>query len=144
MVNGLVYDFESIKVLLPTGLVLLVEDANYNDKKDDEVITGVNSIPAGIGQGEYSGECELKIGRIEYDKLNLFAGASGGFYNMPPIPVIVSYGHLGQIPTIDSMLVHFTERDLSGSKGDKPILVTLKGPLTAPLISNGIPAYVPL
>ena len=144
MVNGMVYDFESIKVMLPTGLIVLAENVNYSDKKDDEVVTGVNSLPVGIGQGEYTGECELEIGRIEYDKVNVFSAASGGFYNMPPIPVIVSYGHLGQIPTMDSMMVHFTERDLSGSKGDKSINVTIKGPLTAPLISNGVPAYVPL
>jgi hypothetical protein len=125
-------------------MVLLLESISYKDKKDDEVITGVNSLPVGIGQGEYSGECELELGRIEYDKLNVFSAASGGFYNMPPIPVIASYGHLGQVPVTDSMSVHFTERELGGSKGDKSLNVTIKGALTAPLLSDGVPAYVPM
>jgi hypothetical protein len=71
------------------------------------------------------------------------ASSSGGFYNMPPVPIIVSYGHLGQPPVTDTLMVHFTERNLGGSKGDKNLKVPLKGPLTAPLLTNGRPAYVP-
>ncbi|MDR2807759.1 MAG: hypothetical protein LBB43_01995 [Spirochaetaceae bacterium] len=70
MINGLVYDYESIKLQLPTGLVVLAESVSYNDKKDDEVVQGVSNLPAGLGRGAYSGECELEIGRSEYEKLN--------------------------------------------------------------------------
>ena len=143
MINGTVYDFESVKVLLPTGLTLTTEKISYKDKKDDEIITGSNGLPLGIGRGDYSGECELELSRFEYDLLDKFAATSGGFYNMPPIPIIVSYGHVGQVPTTDTLMVHFIERDLSGSKGDKNLKVPLKGPLTAPLLTNGIPAYTP-
>lgn len=143
MINGLAYDFESIKVLLPTGAIIMLENISYKDKKDDEVITGTNNLPVGIGRGEYSGECELEMGRTDYDLLNIFAASCGGFYNMPPIPVVASYGNAGQVPVTDTMLVHFTERDLGGSKGDKSLNVKLKGPLTAPLLSNGVPAFVP-
>ncbi len=143
MINGMVYDFESIKVLLPTGAVVMLESISYKDKKDDEVITGVNNIPIGIGRGEYSGECELEISRAEYEKLDAFAASSGGFYNMPPIPIVVSYGHAAQIPITDTLQVHFTEREFSASKGDKNLNIPLKGVLTAPIISNGRPAYTP-
>ena len=40
MINGLVYDFESIKVMLPTGMVVMLESISYKDKKEDEVING--------------------------------------------------------------------------------------------------------
>jgi len=143
MINGTVYDFESIKCLLPTGMVLMLESISYKDKKDDEVITGVNNIPIGIGRGEYSGECELEISRAEYEKLDMFASASGGFYNMPPIPVVVSYGHALQVPITDTLMVHFTERDFSASKGDKNLNIPLKGKLTAPIVCNGRPSYTP-
>ena len=62
MVNGNVYDFESLKLQLPTGKVIILESVNWNDKKDDEVITGVNGLPVGIGRGEWSGECEIEFG----------------------------------------------------------------------------------
>ena len=143
MINGVVYDFESIKLTLPTGLSLTFEKISYKDKKDDEVITGANGIPIGIGRGEYSGECEVELGRMEYNALEVYAMMNGGFYNMPPIPIIVAYGHLGQPIVTDKLLVHFTERDFSASKGDKNLKIPLKGALCAPLMTNGTPAYVP-
>jgi hypothetical protein len=143
MINGLVYDFESIKLMLPTGLTLGCESIDYGDEKSDEVISGSNSMPLGIGRGEYKGTCKLELQRLEYDKLNFFSAASGGFYNMPPIPVIASYGNMGQPPVTDAMLVHFTKRNFKGSKGDTNLVVSIEGALTAPMNSDGIPSYVP-
>ncbi len=143
MINGLTYDFESIKLMLPTGLTLGCENIDYGDEKGDEVINGSHNLPLGIGRGEYKGTCKLELQRFEYDKLNILAAASGGFYNMPPIPVIAIYGNSGQIPVNDSMLVHFTKRNFKGAKGDTNLLVSIEGALTAPLVSDGVPASVP-
>ena len=136
MVNGLIYDFESIKLMLPTGLTLGCESV-------DEVICGTNNVPLGVGRGEWKGTCKLELQRFEYDKLNVFSAASGGFYNMPPIPVVASYGNLGQPPVTDTLLVHFTKRDFKGSKGDTSLNVTIEGPQTMPMNSDGITAFVP-
>ncbi|MDR3019891.1 MAG: hypothetical protein LBU66_03190 [Treponema sp.] len=144
MINGIIYDFESIKLILPSGLSLTFEKISYKDKKDDEVITGANSLPIGIGRGEYSGDCEVELGRAEYEMLNDYSAAHGGFYNMPPVPIIVNYGHFGQPTIIDNLQVKFNERDFSSGKGDKNLKVPLKGTLTMPLISNGVPAYIPV
>jgi hypothetical protein len=143
MINGLVYDYESIKVLMPTGMIVLLESISYKDKKDDEVITGVSNIPAGIGRGEYSGDCEIEMGRIEYDKINLASAAAGGFYNVPFLEIVVSYGWTGQPIITDVLQVHFTERDFSGKKGDKNLNIKIKGALVAPMVSNGVSAYLP-
>jgi hypothetical protein len=62
---------------------------------------------------------------------------------MPPIPVIASYGNSGQPPVTDAMRVHFTKRDFKGSKGDTNLVVSLEGSITAPIVSDGVPAYVP-
>jgi len=143
MINGVIYDFESIKPYLPTGMILTCEKISYKDKKDDEVITGSNSVPIGIGRGEYTGDVELELGRDEYDKLDEYASSYGGIYNMPPIPIVVSYGHAGQRPVTDKIETHFTERDMGGGKGDKNLKVTLKGAFTKVLETNGRPAYTP-
>ena len=143
MVNGLIYDFESIKLMLPTGLILSCESVEYSDEKNDEVICGTNNLPLGVGRGEWKGTCKLELQRFEYDKLNVFSAASGGFYNMPPIPVVASYGNLGQPPVTDTLLVHFTKRDFKGSKGDTSLNVTIEGPQTMPMNSDGITAFVP-
>lgn len=143
MVNGLIYDFESIKLMLPTGLILGCESVEYSDEKNDEVICGTNNVPLGVGRGEWKGTCKLELQRFEYDKLNVFSAASGGFYNMPPIPVVASYGNLGQPPVTDTLLVHFTKRDFKGSKGNTSLNVTIEGPQTMPMNSDGITAFVP-
>lgn len=143
MINGLVYDFESIKVLVPTGMFVMLESITYKDKKDDEVITGVSNIPVGLGRGEYSGDCEIEIGRLEYEQLNLASLASGGFYNVPFVEIVVSYGWTGQPIITDVLSVHFTERDFSGKKGDKNLNVKIKGAMVLPLVNNGVPAYLP-
>ena len=143
MVNGLIYDFESIKLMLPTGLTLGCESVEYSDEKNDEVICGTNNLPLGVGRGKWKGTCKLELQRFEYDKLNVFSAASGGFYNMPPIPVVASYGNLGQPPVTDTLLVHFTKRDFKGSKGDTSLNVTIEGPQTMPMNSDGITAFVP-
>ena len=143
MVNGLIYDFESIKLMLPTGLILGCESVEYSDEKNDEVICGTNNLPLGVGRGEWKGTCKLELQRFEYDKLNVFSAASGGFYNMPPIPVVARYGNLGQPPVTDTLLVHFTKRDFKGSKGDTSLNVTIEGPQTMPMNSDGITAFVP-
>jgi hypothetical protein len=144
MINGMVYDFESIKCELPSGLSIMSEKISYGDKKDDEVVYSSNNLPVGIGRGAYSGDCEIEFGRIEYDAFNQFTADSGGFYNAPPVPIIVSYGQDGQEPVVDTLMVHFTERKFDGSKGDTNLTVSIKGALTAPLISNGVPAYTPM
>ncbi len=143
MINGLVYDFESIKLMLPTGLILGCESIEYGDEKADEVITGTNGLPLGIGRGEWKGNCKIELQRFEYDKLNLFSAGFGGFYNMPPIPVVASYGNAGQVPVTDTLLVHFTKRDFKGSKGDTSLNVSIEGPQAMPMNSDGITAFVP-
>jgi hypothetical protein len=143
MVNGKTYDFESLKIQLPTGLILGCESVEYGDEKGDEVITGMDNQPVGIGRGEWKGTCKLELQRFEYNKLNSYAKDSGGFYNMPPIAVIASYGNDGESPVTDSLMVHFTKRDYKGSKGDTNLVVTIEGAQTKQMNSDGVTAFVP-
>lgn len=145
MINGLVYDFESIKLMLPTGIVVMLESLSYKDKKDDEVINGVMNIPVGLGRGEYSGECELGFSRFEYEKMNSASLSAGGFYNIPFVSIVANYGWLGQPPLTDVLMVHFTELDFSWKKEDTSLNVKIKGALVVvgALVSNGFPAYTP-
>ena len=134
MISGLICGFESIKLMLPTGLTPGAESAEYGGEKSGEVIPGTNNLTLGIGRGEYKGTCRLELQRFEYDKLNLFSAASGGFCNIPPVPVIVSCGNVGQPPAAGSLPVHFTKRGFKGAKGGASLNVPIEGALTAPIV----------
>jgi hypothetical protein len=143
MINGKHYSFESIKIALPTGFVMMAESIKYSDKKSAKVLTGMGGIPTGYGQGAYEGDCELETEREDY-LLLLGVASAVGFYNLPPLVITVVYADSGNVPSTDILEVKFDEREFSGKKGDETLMVTIKGKLTKPLLTNGAPAYIPL
>lgn len=140
-INGQVYEFGSIQVLLPTGVVMVCQSITYKDKISGEVITDGRGLPIGYSHGEYSGDCDLEVSRNEYEKINKYAATAGGFYNTGPMSVTVTLAGLQKISQVDAFTVKWTERELGGKKGDKEINVPLKGMITSPIVSNGVPAF---
>jgi hypothetical protein len=142
VINGKHYDFESIKIALPSGMFSMAESIKYSDKKEAKVHTGIGGVQTGYGLGAYEGDCEIETEREDYDAI-LGAASAVGFYNLPPLVVSVTYADSGNLPTTDVLEVKFDEREFAGKKGDQSLLVTIKGKLTKPLITNGSPAYIP-
>ena len=143
MINGKHYDFESIKIALPTGMLMMAESVKYSDKKGVKVLTGMGGRPTGYGMGGYEGDCEIETEREDY-LTALGAAQAVGFYNLPPLVVTVAYADAGNVLSVDTMEVKFDERSFSGKKGDETLMVTIKGKLTKPLLQNGAPAYIPV
>jgi hypothetical protein len=122
----------------------MLKSIKYSDKKKAKVHVGVGGIPTGFSRGKWEGSCEIELEREEYKVLNLFAAGSGGFYNMGPLVVTVTYGNLGETPAADVLNVVFDERDFSGKDGDEELTVSLKGQQVTPAIIDAVPAYIPL
>ena len=141
-VNGERYAYVHIKVTFPFGLATLLESIEYDDEDGGEVVTDMRGMPAGYIPGEYSGSCKTEMAFSEARQFEEFADASGGFYNMNPTPVTVTYGNPGSgQPLITEMLeVKWTKRTKGNSKGDKLLKRSFEGSLTKPIISNGKPA----
>ncbi len=143
MINGKIYDFESIKVALPSGFLTMFSSIKYDDKKEAKVHVGVGGVITGYSSGAYEGNCEAEMEREEYDRA-FGASSKSGFYNMKPLTVTVSYGDEGNATVTDILEVKFDERSFEGKEGDEKLNVTVKGKLTKPIITNGSPAYVPV
>ena len=141
-VNGQRYAFVNIKVAFPFGLVLLLESIEYNDEDSGEVVTDMRGLPAGYIPGEYSGTCKAELSFSEAQRFEDFAKSSGGFYNMPPTPVTVTYGDQasGQPLVKEVLEVKWNKRTKGNSKGDKLIKRSFEGLLTKPIETNGMPA----
>ena len=141
---GETYDYQSIKIVTPFGNLLDTKSISYGDSRDDDITTGNNGYPNGVGRGEYSGTCTLEMARHDYNRLANYAAGFGGFYNLPPVDIVVTYAKFGREPSIDKLQVHFHERDgLGGSKGDTKLTVTVNGKFTKAMITADVDAFTP-
>jgi len=143
-INGKRYAFVHIKVTFPFGLAILLESIEYDDEDGGEVVTDMRGMPAGYVPGEYSGTCKTEMAFSEAQRFEKAAASSGGFYNMQPTPVAVSYGDpsSGQALIEEALEVKWTKRSKPNSKGDKMIKRSFEGVLTKPITTNGVPALV--
>ncbi len=143
MINGVNYDYESIKVQLPSGKTILPDNISYNDSKDDKVIHNKQGIPIGVGRGKYSGGGSLELGYYDYTALKtaMISSAGGGFYNTHAVPITIAYADPDEpIHTVE-LTVKFNKRDFA--KPEEMATVKLDFELVAPIIEDGVSAYVP-
>lgn len=141
MINGAVYDFESVKVALPSGLTATVKDINYSAKKDIDVVTDSKGMPRGYVRKKFEGDFSMTMSLAEYEKFAA-SQAPGGVLGSPPFPVVVSYGAFGQPPVTDNLMVKITEVPRE-AKEDEEVVMKISGKQTdIPKFSNR-PVYVP-
>lgn len=141
MINGIVYDYESIKVMLPTGHITTAEDVKYNWKRDVDVLNDKNGSPRGVVRKGGEGDFEMDMSLDQFETLNKSAAATG-ILGMAPFPVIITIGD-GESPRItDKIEVKITEAPREWKK-DSELRMSLKGKITAVPVFNGVPAYVP-
>ena len=143
LVNGVIYDAASLKLIWPGGLGINLESLDFNDKKDDKAVHGIGGMIIGTGRGKYEGSFTIEIGLFEYEVLNKFALSSGGFYNMPPIVIVASYGSFGQIPITNTIVGRINARDWGLKKGGENLTVKLTGYMTLPMTTSGTIAVIP-
>jgi len=141
MVNGIVYDFESIKVMLPTGQIGTCENVKYGVKKDIDVKTDKYGLPRGEVRKDFEGDFEMDMSLFDFEKLNKSASATG-ILGMFPFPVVIAYGD-GAAPRItDSITVKITETPREMKKGEE-VMMKITGKQTSIPLLNGVPAYIP-
>lgn len=139
MINGKTYDFESIKIMLPTGQVSTAESIKYDIKKDVDVVTDKNGIPRGTVRKAFEGGFEMDMSIADFEILNDSAKATG-ILGMDPFPVVVTYGEGDTDVITDRLEVKITETPRDNSK-DEEVRMTVTGKQTKIPELNGIPAY---
>jgi hypothetical protein len=97
LINGKVYDWESITIGLPHGILIGIENIDYEDELESELAYGKGSKALGYGNGNYKASTKITIMREELEKLMGYAKSIGKpLYRIPPFPVTVSYANDGQ------------------------------------------------
>lgn len=140
MINGKTYDFESIKIQLPTGQVSTAESIKYGAKKDVDILTDKNGMPRGMARKAFEGDFEMDMSIADYEILSESAGAKG-ILGMDPFPIVVTYGDDGDPDIItDRIEVKVTQTPREASK-DEEVRMTITGKQTKIPEHNGNPVY---
>lgn len=144
-VNGRKYDWESIEVMLPTGIAISMTDIHYEDGQDIELRYGKGSVARGYGNKNYEPSGSFVIDRDGWEPLKAVLAATGGgkIYNHEPFPIIVSYQNDDMPLVVDTLpLCKITKFSGAGAAqgDDNASPMTCEFKILKPILWNGIPA----
>lgn len=147
MINGSLYDWESVNIMLPSGLAIGISNIDYDDERPIEERYGKGSQPRGYGRKNYKASAKMELDIDEAERLAIFLAASGGggIYDSIPFAITVCYAPVGQPPITDILPLCKIVKTSSGAKqGDDNVGVRkydLK--VLMPILWGYIPALVP-
>jgi len=127
MINGQLYDWESIKVNV-LGLALEgITDIEYDEEGEKNEVYGRGTKPIGYGRGNHKAAGKVTLLLHEYNNLKAAAAAVGGILRIPPFPIVVSYKNDDQPLSIDTLIdCVFTKKSKSASQGDTEVTVDVE------------------
>jgi acetoin utilization deacetylase AcuC-like enzyme len=140
MINGKNYDWEDVKIFLNGVPVADVDEINYTDEQEFELLYAAGSMPIGAGRGNYKGSGDINLKREAYDELNNIARAVGKrIYDFRPGLIVVSYGakvisedsdfigvSYSPLHTETLQNVLFTKRNFATKQNDKENTIKLE------------------
>jgi hypothetical protein len=140
-INGNLFDWESIEVMLPSGISVGITEINYSDERGVEARYGKGSIPRGYGRKNYKAKGSMSLDKDE--ALRLRAALGGTVYNNTPFPIVVSYANDDQTPQIDVLPdVMITTQDTSAKQDDDNAgAIKYDFVVLSPILWAGMKAY---
>jgi len=122
MINGRVFDWESIKVILPFGAPLEVTNISYDSESPSENVHGAGRAPRGYGRGNLVQNASMDLPAPAFLALSTYASANGGMFNIPAFNISVGYANDDQIPQVDTLpSCTITKVETSASQGDTEV-----------------------
>lgn len=140
MINGKVYDWESITVGLPYGVAIAISGIDYDDELAGELAYGKGVAPVGYGNGNYTASAKITLLRDEFNKLLDYTRSQGSaLYRLPLFPITVSYANDGERTRTDEIRgCKFTKASHKGAQGDTKLEVELELLVTGKVIRDGV------
>ena len=139
-VNGVLYDWESVEIQLPSGVAVGVTSISDNDERGVEPRYGKGNKPRGYGRKNYKASGNLELDRDEFEALKDNLG--GSVYKGSPFQIVVSYGDEGLSTVTDTLpAVKITKQDSGASQDDDNAgKVKCDFTILAPIKWGGTPA----
>jgi hypothetical protein len=125
LVNGLRYDWSSVKIKIKGQTYIGVKAVNYKHKLTPGVVKGTTSQVIGKTLGEYEAEAGLEMYMAEWKELRKALGGDG--YMAASFDIVVQYSVRTGAPveTDEIRGVSVTEVDKSHTSGNEPLAVKL-------------------
>ncbi len=103
MINGRVFDWESIRITLAAFVNLEITNISYSSESGAESVHGRGRAPRGYGRTNLVQEASLDLPAPSFLLLSGYAVLNGGMFNIPSFTVSVSYANFDQIPQVDTL-----------------------------------------
>lgn len=141
MINGRVFDWESIAIYTTWGSNITILAISYNAESSVEPVYGRGRAARGYGMGNLAQEGSMDIDSISFDLLCVYAAAQGGLLNIKPFPIVVNYSNADQKIRFDTLRSCKIQRwETDATQGDSEVRKTkLTFKILDPILLNGIP-----
>lgn len=114
MINGNLYDWESVEIQLPSGVAIGITSIDYDDERPVEERYGKGSDPRGYGRKNYKASGKMELDIDEADRL--VAALGGSVYTRNSFPIVVAYAPQGHPTIIDVLPAVLITKTSSGAK----------------------------
>jgi hypothetical protein len=141
MINGRVFDWESVRIDTIWGLNIEVQSINYNSNMPSEAAYGRGNNPRGFGRGNLTQKGQIILNAQAKQALDAAAAVYGGLMRIPPFPITVSYSNADQTMQVDVLpSVLFDSIGTEAKQGDTEAgLWTYDLNPLDPIVYNGVP-----
>jgi len=142
VINGRTFDWESITIGM--GLISVdfeVQAINYEHEATVTPVYGRGKTARGYGVENLEQSGSMTLNHEAFLQFTIFAATQGGFHNMNPFPITVSYANDDQIPQVDVLRdVKPMKESTEATQGDAEIaLRTIDFVILSPILNTGIP-----
>ena len=97
-----------------------INELEYNDSIDIDVIRGAGSVPVGYGEGNYEAKAAISLYLEEWNALQRSLPSGMSVAEIAPFPIVAEYEYDG-FKMKDVFVVKMTGRGVAVKQGDKTI-----------------------
>lgn len=142
MINGRVFDWESIKVRSVWGANIEITNISYSSEATVDPVYARGSTPRGFGVGNLAQEGSLDLPHTSFQQLQVYGATQGGILRIRPFEIIVEYSNEDQLPQVDTLrAVKLEKIETSAAQGDTEVgMRSIAFKILNPILYNGVKA----
>lgn len=140
MINGRVFDWESLQIATVWGAGIQLQAISYSSESAAELAHGRGRAARGYARGNLVQSGSIDLTFESFNLLTVYALANGGIMNLKPFPIIVMYANADQLPNVDTLRsCIITKVETSAAQNDSEVRkMKLTLQVADPILYNGV------